>query len=114
MTRFVNDSLSIAQAFLILLIAIIGASVFVTIKDEMTSNQTEQYCVIDDKYSKRTIVGTASTKKYCIDVHVTDNEELTDTITVPYELYEAVEVGDEVKCVLFYTDDKLVKIEVSD
>lgn len=81
---------------------------------ELSATQTEQYCTIEDKYTRTAIIGKVSTTRHYIDVYVTDAKEIADTITIPGSLYDELEIGNEIKCVLFYNDKELIKIEVTE
>lgn len=71
----------------------------------------EQYCVVEDKYTKTVMIGKTPSVKHCIAVYVTDSVDLKDTIVVPNSIYNEIEVGMEIKCVITYTEDELVNIE---
>ena len=82
--------------------------------EQMNSEQVEQFCYVEDKYTDSHLIGKVFTTRHCIDVHVSDAEELKDSITVTGDFYSKVEVGDEIKCVLFYKNGKLLKIELAE
>lgn len=74
----------------------------------------EQYCVVEEKYTTSHFVGKVHTVRHCIDVYVSDAEELKDTITIPSSFYNEIEPGMEIKCIVTYTEDELVNIELAD
>lgn len=82
--------------------------------EEIGTEQVEQFCYVEDKHTDRRLIGKVFTTRHYIDVLVSDAEELRDSITVTGAFYSKVEVGDEIKCVLFYKNGKLLKIEIAE
>ena len=106
--HIVNLAFAITVVFVLIMLWTKGVDYI----EKTQTEQVEQYCYIDAKYTKTHLINKVATKTYYIDVHVTDAPELTHSITIPASAYNEIEEGMEVKCILYYTDEKLVDIEI--
>lgn len=112
MKQFVSDF----KIVLIIMALLIGFCAYRIVDKEIekaNSKQVEQYCVVEDKYTKSVLIGKVVTRRYVLDVSVIDAEELKDSVMVSSDVYNQIEKGTEIKCILYYTNDKLVDIEVA-
>lgn len=80
-----------------------------------TTSQIETYCTVTDKEKHSVYTGKVMVHRYTLDLLISDaDREEKDTVTVTAAIYNDVEIGDEIKCIVFYKDEKLIKIEPVD
>lgn len=100
--------------FLVLVLISYAVAYSINYKTLNSVEEVEQYCYVEDKHTEHYLIGKVPITTHYIDVHVSDAEELKYSITVSGDFYDEVEIGSEIKCILYYTDEKLVKIEIAE
>lgn len=83
--------------------------------EKLTTQQIEIICTVVDKDKHSIYTGNAMISRYTLELLVSDaDEEVTYTATVTGAAYNDVQIGDEIKCIAFYKDGKMIKIELAE
>lgn len=75
------------------------------------TKQTQVYTTVTDKYTKTIRVGKRWIKKYFIDVKL-ENQKETHKIQISGTEYLSIEIGNEVYCTIYYSNDEIKDIEL--
>lgn len=75
------------------------------------TKQTQVYTTVTDKYTKTIRVGKRWIKKYFIDVKL-ENQKETHKIQISGTEYSSIDIGNEVYCTIYTTDDEIKDIEL--
>lgn len=95
------------------LIAVMLLLLITSIEEKKPVMETEVVCVVENKSTHVVMAGKAAIRKYTIDVRVLDADKtMEDTIYISSTMYDIIQIGDEVKCILYYTEDEMQKIEL--
>lgn len=75
------------------------------------TEQSEVYTTVTDKYTKTIRIGKRWIKQYFIDVKL-ENQKETHKIQISGTEYSSIEIGNEVLCTIYTTDDEIKDIEL--
>ena len=75
------------------------------------TKQTQVYTTVTYKYTKTIRVGKRWIKKYFVDVKL-ENQKETHKIQISGTEYLSIEIGNEVYCTIYYSNDEIKDIEL--
>ena len=75
------------------------------------TKQTQVYTTVTDKYTKTIRINKRWIKQYFIDVKL-ENQKEPNKIQISGTEYSSIEIGNEVYCTIYYSNDEIKDIEL--
>ena len=83
-----------------------------TVIKERKATSIEQYCVVQNKYRTTGLGRGACTTNCYLDVYIKSTDEIHKGVRVSRSIYNGIEIGNEVKGLVYYYGDEFLKIEI--
>ena len=103
---------SFIVGILIFVAVVLGFIYYHENEGKIDAKSEEVYCTVDDKDTYMIIAGKTPIRKHKLYLSPEGDDRQSYEATVSSSLYDDVEIGDSVKCIIFYKDNGISAIEV--